>query len=82
MFSIDWLMSFFCLQGKCSCFPGWKGELCSQTCDKGFFGLECNQRCKCVNDGQCRAVDGTCFCPPGYMGTFCSETCMFKSNVE
>lgn len=31
--------------GKCFCARGWQGEDCSEPCDKGFYGLGCQQIC-------------------------------------
>lgn len=40
-----------------------------------YFGQNCNQRCKCKNDAECRKNDGYCMCNDGWMGTHCDEVC-------
>lgn len=61
------------LSGECHCLPGWIGEKCGSVCANGFFGLNCNQTCKCQNGGHCRKHDGFCDCQPGWTGPKCIE---------
>lgn len=45
-------------------------------CDKGKFGLHCNQTCgNCLNKEQCHYINGTCLngCDSGYYGSECKE---------
>ncbi|CAF2076587.1 unnamed protein product [Rotaria magnacalcarata] len=55
-----------CQHGKCSCFPGWKGDFCSDDID------ECKMN-PCVNQGTCYNTPGSylCLCPPGMTNKNC-----------
>uniref|UniRef100_K1Q8N5 Multiple epidermal growth factor-like domains 6 n=1 Tax=Magallana gigas TaxID=29159 RepID=K1Q8N5_MAGGI len=68
------------------CNPGYAGENCSLTCESGYFGLQCNELCRCSQDEYCDPARG-CLCNstidycrepecnPGYVGENCSLTC-------
>ncbi|CAF4268093.1 unnamed protein product [Rotaria socialis] len=55
-----------CQDGKCSCFPGWKGDFCADDID------ECKMN-PCVNQGTCYNTPGSylCLCPPGMTNKNC-----------
>ncbi|XP_047461488.1 tenascin isoform X1 [Mugil cephalus] len=50
-----------CVDGKCVCFPGFRGPDCSESDCPG----NCNDNGKCVN--------GQCVCDPGFTGPDCSQ---------
>ncbi|XP_076610714.1 tenascin-like [Chaetodon auriga] len=50
-----------CVDGKCVCFPGFKGPDCSQSNCPG----NCNDNGRCVN--------GQCVCDPGFTGPDCLQ---------
>lgn len=54
-------------------------------CDKGFYGLECNETCgHCRDVSQCSNIDGTCIagCAASFEGVFCKtrEYTMIKEH--
>ncbi|XP_041811853.1 tenascin [Chelmon rostratus] len=50
-----------CVDGKCVCFPGFRGPDCSESDCPG----NCNDNGRCVN--------GQCACDPGFTGPDCSQ---------
>uniref|UniRef100_UPI0009B305DD tenascin-like n=1 Tax=Monopterus albus TaxID=43700 RepID=UPI0009B305DD len=50
-----------CVDGKCVCFPGFRGPDCSQSSCPG----------NCNNNGKC--VDGHCVCNPNFTGPDCLQ---------
>lgn len=54
-------------------------------CDKGLYGLECNETCgHCRDVSQCSNIDGTCKagCAASFEGVFCKtgEYTMIKEH--
>nr|CAD7267743.1 unnamed protein product [Timema shepardi] len=54
---------------------GWEGQQCDRPCNEKFFGKDCSQQCKCLNNAACNPQNGTCTCPAGYMGELCERRC-------
>ncbi|XP_054911251.1 tenascin-X isoform X3 [Poeciliopsis prolifica] len=50
-----------CVDGKCSCFPGYSGPDCSESGCPG----------NCKDHGRC--MNGECVCDPGFSGPDCSQ---------
>lgn len=46
--------------------------MCVSACPQGFFGLDCQEKCLCLNGGSCDHVSGVCSCPAGWIGPFCN----------
>ncbi|XP_062580500.1 cell death abnormality protein 1-like [Saccostrea cucullata] len=46
--------------GRCTCFPGWKGSGCDIVCPSGTFGLNCKEMCTCADNESCNPADGSC----------------------
>jgi hypothetical protein len=63
-----------CVAGTCSCFPGYKGELCDAACDAAEWGENCENRCACES---CDPVTGECVCPAGWTGSRCQSPCPY-----
>lgn len=60
-----------------SCFMGYVifDPLCvCVACPQGFYGLDCQQRCVCMNGGLCDHVSGECACQPGWIGPHCNQS--------
>ena len=38
---------------------------CEKPCRSGFWGLQCQQQCACVNADHCQPTNGRCMCQPG-----------------
>lgn len=47
--------------------------LFSTACPDGFYGLECQQACHCLNGARCDHVTGQCHCAPGWEGPHCAQ---------
>lgn len=47
-------------------------SVCVSACPQGFHGLDCQEKCLCLNGGTCDHVSGVCFCPAGWIGPFCN----------
>ncbi|XP_026077518.1 multiple epidermal growth factor-like domains protein 10 isoform X1 [Carassius auratus] len=49
------------------------------ACPQGFYGLDCQQKCVCMNGALCDHVRGECVCPPGcnqsFYGPGCERRC-------
>ncbi|KAL1444083.1 hypothetical protein MTO96_030054, partial [Rhipicephalus appendiculatus] len=63
----------FCLPDPygCSCYPGFRGVDCTDTCPPGTYGADCKQRrsCHCQNGTGCHPQWGVCTgnsCEEGY----------------
>ncbi|XP_075150064.1 nimrod A isoform X2 [Haematobia irritans] len=66
----------FCLKPDiCSCEPGYMGKHCTQRCDHDHWGLECKNLCQCHNGAACDNKSGTCHCAIGWTGEFCEKPC-------
>ncbi|XP_070065296.1 uncharacterized protein NimA isoform X2 [Drosophila virilis] len=59
----------------CSCEEGYTGKHCTQRCDHDRWGLECKNQCKCQNDAVCDNKTGGCHCIAGWAGQFCEQPC-------
>ena len=42
-----------------------KGSFVSTGATRGFYGLNCDLSCRCLNGATCDAEGGKCFCPSG-----------------
>eukprot|EP00105_Crassostrea_gigas_P042813 XP_019926961.1 PREDICTED: uncharacterized protein LOC109619993 [Crassostrea gigas] len=68
--------------GTCQgCKPGYmyQGHRCELECDKGWYGIGCNETCgHCRNESQCSNDNGTCEagCDAGFTGDQC-KTCEY-----
>lgn len=60
--------SWFFVQNVNALFFSTQGEICSQPCDEGTYGTNCNSTCSCYNNATCDPKIGTCFCAAGYIG--------------
>uniref|UniRef100_A0A8W8NZY9 Scavenger receptor class F member 2 n=1 Tax=Magallana gigas TaxID=29159 RepID=A0A8W8NZY9_MAGGI len=62
--------------GACQvCKPG---QQCELECDRGFFGIGCNEKCgHCRDEYQCSNETGVCLtgCGAGYKGDLCKTRC-------
>ncbi|XP_061386674.1 uncharacterized protein LOC133321606, partial [Musca vetustissima] len=66
----------YCLKPDvCSCEPGYMGKHCTQRCDHDHWGLECKNVCQCHNGAACDNKSGTCHCTMGWTGEFCEKPC-------
>ncbi|XP_067620173.1 uncharacterized protein NimA [Eurosta solidaginis] len=59
----------------CSCEAGYTGTHCTQRCDHDHWGDECKQKCKCQNGAVCDNKSGICHCTTGWTGEFCELPC-------
>uniref|UniRef100_K1QL38 Scavenger receptor class F member 2 n=1 Tax=Magallana gigas TaxID=29159 RepID=K1QL38_MAGGI len=60
------------------CKPGYQGHHCELACNKGFYGVDCNEKCgHCREVNQCHHINGTCLtgCAAGFMGNLCKIEC-------
>uniref|UniRef100_A0A4W5RH13 EGF-like domain-containing protein n=1 Tax=Hucho hucho TaxID=62062 RepID=A0A4W5RH13_9TELE len=53
-----WMDMFYCLLRSKGCVC-----VCVLACPQGFYGLDCQEKCVCVNGGHCSHVTGVCVCP-------------------
>ncbi|XP_041357567.1 cell death abnormality protein 1-like [Gigantopelta aegis] len=63
--------------GECvgGCKPGWINTTCTQQCNDGKYGMNCNATCgECANE-ICDRVTGNCTdgCSDGFEGHLCKE---------
>ncbi|XP_046812020.1 uncharacterized protein LOC111682922 [Lucilia cuprina] len=66
----------YCLKpDECSCEPGYMGKHCTQRCDHDHWGLECKNQCLCHNGAACDNKSGICHCTIGWTGEFCEQPC-------
>lgn len=56
-------------------FLGFIGDYCERSCDKDYYGPNCELKCHCQNNGTCNNIDGTCICPTGFSGKHCTHKC-------
>ena len=45
----------------------------STECHPGSWGINCLNKCRCKNKGQCDPVTGECICADGWYGRECEE---------
>uniref|UniRef100_A0A1B0FH76 EMI domain-containing protein n=1 Tax=Glossina morsitans morsitans TaxID=37546 RepID=A0A1B0FH76_GLOMM len=66
----------FCMKpDMCSCEPGYMGKHCTQRCDHDHWGLNCKNECRCHNGAVCDNKSGLCHCTIGWTGGFCEQPC-------
>lgn len=51
------------------------GVRCDSLCEHGTWGLDCNLKCECDNNGSCDQETGKCQCQRGWQGDRCEEPC-------
>ncbi|XP_035781699.1 abnormal pharyngeal pumping eat-20-like [Anopheles albimanus] len=59
----------------CSCEAGFSGKHCLQRCKNGTWGVNCKNRCHCQNQSLCDTKNGHCRCVDGWMGKHCETPC-------
>ncbi|XP_058122439.1 uncharacterized protein LOC131293312 [Anopheles ziemanni] len=59
----------------CSCEAGFAGKHCLQRCRNGTWGVNCRHRCHCQNYSHCDTKTGHCRCADGWMGKYCETPC-------
>uniref|UniRef100_A0AAG5DVY1 EMI domain-containing protein n=1 Tax=Anopheles atroparvus TaxID=41427 RepID=A0AAG5DVY1_ANOAO len=70
-----------CIHGECqapnvcSCEAGFAGKHCLQRCKNGTWGVNCRNRCHCQNYSHCDTRTGHCRCTEGWMGKYCETPC-------
>uniref|UniRef100_A0A1Y9J0J9 EMI domain-containing protein n=1 Tax=Anopheles quadriannulatus TaxID=34691 RepID=A0A1Y9J0J9_ANOQN len=70
-----------CIHGECqtpnmcSCEAGFSGKHCLQRCRNGTWGVNCRNRCHCQNYSHCDTKTGHCRCNEGWMGKYCETPC-------
>lgn len=52
-----------------------QGVNCETNCTNGYYGENCDQVCRCLNNSSCDAETGSCICAPGWTGDDCSTSC-------
>lgn len=52
-----------------------KGVHCETNCPTGYYGENCDQVCRCLNNSSCDPDTGRCICSAGWTGADCSEPC-------
>jgi len=78
-----------CINNKCVCFHGFKGQFCEQAAagnknnnnnnkndndnDSVVTTSRCNDGSYCLNNGICSDDDGKCICHDGFEGRFCQN---------
>lgn len=46
-----------------------------KDCPPNLWGINCENKCQCENNGTCEPYTGKCECQKGYIGELCGETC-------
>ncbi|XP_055642823.1 uncharacterized protein LOC129779401 [Toxorhynchites rutilus septentrionalis] len=62
----------------CSCEAGFTGKHCIQRCRNGTWGENCKNRCYCQNFSLCDSKTGHCRCSDGWIGNHCESPCPAK----
>ncbi|KAK0133702.1 Multiple epidermal growth factor-like domains protein 6 [Merluccius polli] len=44
------------------------------ACPQGFYGLDCQETCVCLNGGRCDHASGACSCLAGWIGPHCNRS--------
>ena len=74
-----------CIDGRCSCRPGWYGESCSvkkaPTCPNDCKGSLAQRGASILPRGICSS-EGKCLCSPGFGGSDCSVTCQKRCSGQ
>lgn len=52
-----------------------QGVNCETNCPSGYYGENCDQVCRCLNNSSCDAETGSCICAPGWTGDDCATPC-------
>lgn len=52
------------------------------ACPRGFHGLDCQEKCLCLNGGSCGHISGHCSCPAGWIGPFCNLSELQQSRRQ
>ncbi|XP_055589558.1 laminin subunit gamma-1-like [Uranotaenia lowii] len=60
---------------QCSCEAGFTGKHCTQRCRNGTWGENCKHRCHCQNHSLCDGKTGHCRCSDGWIGNHCESPC-------
>ena len=58
-----------------------QGIICSEQCQRGFYGKDCSLKCNCTNS-PCHHATGTCLCLDGYIGERCFLFLYVKRNMS
>ncbi|XP_037959055.1 uncharacterized protein LOC119688448 [Teleopsis dalmanni] len=66
---------FCAMPDICSCEAGYTGKHCTQRCDHDHWGNECKNECECQNGAACDNKSGMCHCTIGWSGDFCELPC-------
>ncbi|XP_058816146.1 uncharacterized protein LOC131679433 [Topomyia yanbarensis] len=59
----------------CTCEHGFTGKHCTQRCRNGTWGDSCKSRCHCQNHSVCDVKTGHCRCSDGWIGHHCESPC-------
>ena len=54
---------------------GFQGLECEDRCQHNYWGRNCGESCRCLQNAACDHRDGFCYCPNGYQGQFCGSEC-------
>ena len=51
----------------CTCLKGHNGTHCEEECVQGYYGINCVNRCDCIDEktDKCDPVSGRCYCMSG-----------------
>ena len=51
-------------------------------CERGAWGINCDEKCDCVNADKCDTVTGECVCMPGWVGKRCEQRESFLTKLS